>query len=58
MSLPVCERLGRPESGLPSCSTSLMFGGVNGAGSMHVGLEDGAVLGGGLDKLAAFYAER
>jgi len=27
-------------------------------GSMHVGLEDGAVVGGGLKQLAGFYAER
>ncbi len=27
-------------------------------GSMHVGLEDGGVIGGGLHKLGAFYAER
>jgi hypothetical protein len=27
-------------------------------GSMHTGLEDGAVFGGGLGKMAAFYAER
>lgn len=39
---------------IPCC---LLGGGLY-VGSMHVGLEEGAVLGGGLDKLAAFYAER